>query len=60
VNGCIPFPTGAIGKYIGTTTNKCFRDDTKVPLTGSGKTTPSGLLEEGPTTNCTVSGAPTV
>jgi hypothetical protein len=58
LNGCIPFPTGAIGKFVGTTTNKCFRDDREVALAGTEKTTPPAT-GEGPTTNCTVSGAPT-
>jgi hypothetical protein len=58
VNGCIPFPTGAIGKYIGITTYKCFRDDRAASLAGTEKTTPPAT-GEGPTTNCTVKGAPT-
>jgi hypothetical protein len=59
VNGCIPFPTGAIGKLTGTTTNKCFRDDNVSHPAGTETTTPPAPTE-GPTTNCTVSGAPTV
>jgi hypothetical protein len=59
LNGCIPFPTGAIGKYVGTTTDKCFKDERASPLAGTEKTTPPAT-GEGATTNCTVNGAPTV
>jgi hypothetical protein len=59
VNGCIVFPTGAIGKYVGTTTDKCFKDEREKALEGTEKTTPPAT-GEGATTNCTVSGAPTV
>jgi hypothetical protein len=59
VNGCIPFPTGAIGKFTGITTNKCFKDERVSPLVGTEKTTPPAT-GEGPTTDCSVNGAPTV
>jgi len=49
--GCVLIPKGAVGKYIGTATASCSRDD-GTELTGTTKTTPKGLTTEGPATEC--------
>jgi len=53
--GCLLFPTGEIGKYTGTTTGTCFRDDSLTTPKETEATTPKGLTKEGPQTRCTVS-----
>lgn len=51
LNGCITFPTGAVGSVTGNGTTKCYRDDGS-KLSGTEKTTPNTL--EGPLTECSV------
>ena len=50
-NGCLLFPTGAVGKYVGTSTNKCFQDE------GSAQANPTtpGSTQDATTTTCSVS-----
>ena len=50
-NGCLLFPTGAVGKYVGTATNKCFQDE------GSAQANPTtpGSTQDATTTTCSVS-----
>lgn len=51
VGGCALVPKGAVGKYVGTSTGTCYREDGN-ELTGTDKTTPQGLTTEGPETEC--------
>ena len=50
VNGCLTYPTGAIGKITGTITTQCRRDDGEPP---ANSTTPTGTEDEKPT-ECSV------
>jgi len=54
VNGCLLIPTGKVGKYTGTMTATCLRDD-GTALAGTEKTTPTGKTTEGPETECKIS-----
>lgn len=53
VNGCLTFPTGAIGTMTGSATSKCY-DDEGSELSGTEKTTPQGQLKEGKATECSI------
>ena len=50
-NGCLLFPTGAVGKYVGNVTSNCFKDENET--TPANPTTPTGTLDK-TTTKCTV------
>jgi hypothetical protein len=51
VNGCLPFPTGAIGKYTGTATNECRQDEGSPQA----NTTTPGATQDAASTTCSVS-----
>jgi hypothetical protein len=50
VNGCLVFPTGAVGKYTGLTTIECRQDE------GSAQANPTtpGATQDAASTNCSV------
>lgn len=53
LNGCLTFPTGALGTFTGEATSKCFEDEGS-ELSSTNKTTPQGLLKEGKATECSI------
>jgi len=54
VSGCLLVPQGKVGKYTGTLTSTCYKDE-GTALVGTEKTTPTGRTKEGPETECKVS-----
>ena len=55
VNGCLLVPTGKVGKYTGTTTSTCYKDE-GTALVGTETTTPTGKTKESVAeTECKVS-----
>ena len=52
VNGCLLFPTGAVGSLVGNSTSECRKDE---GFTQNNPTTPSGT-EDQTTTECSITG----
>ena len=52
VNGCLPFPTGAVASLSGTATSECFKDEGEAE---SNPTTPTGT-KDSTTTECSITG----